>query len=174
MNITNISTVIAKPKSREDIRNIALEVRKLIEYENKPFFPIVEFIEYVLTNPEFKDSAELIILEPDEMRDTYGTTNTGKNVISIRRDVYEGAVKGNPRDRFTLCHEVGHYLLPQPKCISYARGSVPKYCDPEWQANTFAGELMAPRNLIQDMSIEEIMQKCGMSYQAAAIQYNMK
>ena len=31
---------------------------------------------------------------------------------------------------------------------------------------------MAPYDLVKDMSIEEIMKKCGMSRQAATIQYN--
>ena len=93
--------------------------------------------------------------------------------MRIRSDVYEGAVKGNPRDRFTLCHELGHYLLHQPGCVSYARGKVPAYQDPEWQANTFAAELMAPRDLVANMSIERIMKECGMSKQAATIQYNV-
>ena len=31
---------------------------------------------------------------------------------------------------------------------------------------------MAPYDLVKDMSIEEIMEKCGMSRQAATIQYN--
>ena len=107
------------------------------------------------------------------MQDTYGTTNTGKNVMLIRSDVYDKAVLGSARDRFTLCHELGHYLLHQPESISYARGTVPAYRNPEWQANTFAAELMAPANMVKNMSIEEIMEECGMSRQAAAIQYNL-
>ena len=106
------------------------------------------------------------------MEDTYGTTNTGMNIMRIRSDVYEGAIQGNPRDRFTLCHEVGHWFLHQPDSISFARGNVPRYRDPEWQANTFAAELMAPYELVKDMTISEIMEKCGMSMQAATIQYN--
>lgn len=115
---------------------------------------------------------EFEIVEPEEMEDTYGTTNTGNNVMRIRSDVYERAVQGNPRDRFTLCHELGHYLLHQPECISYARGGIPTYRNPEWQANTFAAELMAPMHMIQEMSVEEIMHRCGMSRQAATIQYS--
>ncbi len=92
--------------------------------------------------------------------------------MCIRSDVYEGAIKGDCRDRFTLCHEIGHYFLHQPNSISFARGNIPVYRDPEWQANTFAGELMAPYDLVKDMKIEEIMEKCGMSRKAATIQYN--
>ena len=55
--------------------------------------------------------------------------------------------------------------------MSYARGDVPRYCNPEWQANTFAGELMAPYDLVKDMSPDEIARTCGMSKQAAEIQF---
>lgn len=161
--------VSALPLSRQKISNITNELRKVLGYENQPYFPIVHFIEWVLANPE--SGMDFEIVDENEMQNMYGTMNTGRNVMTIREDVYKRAVEGNPRDRFTLCHELGHYLLHQPECISYARGDVPTYRNPEWQANTFAAELMAPRGLVKDMTIEEIAQKCGMSYQAAAIQY---
>lgn len=161
--------VSAEPLSRKRIRNITIELRKILGYEKKTFFPIVHFIEWVMTNPNC--GMELEILTREEMQDTYGTTNTGSKVMRIREDVYEGAVKGNPRDRFTLCHELGHYLLHQPEKISYARGNVPAFKNPEWQANVFAAELMAPHDLVKNMSIEEISKKCGMSRQAASFQY---
>ena len=34
-------------------------------------------------------------------------------------------------------------------------------------------ELMAPANMVKYMSVAEIMEECGMSKQAATIQYNM-
>ena len=71
-----------------------------------------------------------------------------------------------------IIHELGHYFLHQPESMSHARGNVPRYRDPEWQANTFAAELMAPYSLTKDMSVQEIMKECGMSKQAATIQYN--
>lgn len=162
--------VVAEPRSRANIRKVTNKLRTLVGYENTPYFPIVEFLEWILANPT--DGIDLEIVEPEEMDDTYGTTNTGINKMCIRSDVYEGAVHGNPRDRFTLCHEVGHYFLHQPESISFARGSVPRYKDPEWQANTFAGELMAPYNVVKNMSAKEIAEKCGMSMSAATIQYN--
>lgn len=163
--------VAVEPLSRMKISYIAQELRKQIGCEDILYFPIVPFIEWILMDPE--NGMELEIVELHEMQDTYGTTNTGRNVMRIRSDVYEGAVEGNPRDRFTLCHELGHYLLHQPENVSYARGNVPTYQNPEWQANTFAAELMAPRNLVKDMTVDEIMEECGMSRQAAAIQYKM-
>lgn len=163
--------IAATALSRKDIRELAKYVRKISGYEKYTYFPIVEFIELVLGDPDNSDF-NYEIVEPWEMEDMYGNTNTSTNVMKIRKDVYEKAIQGVPRDRFTLCHELGHYLLHQPENMSYPRGSIPKYCQPEWQANTFAGELMAPYSLVKDMNIDEIVKNCGMSRQAAAIQYN--
>ena len=163
--------VSAEPLSRKNIQDIAMQLRKMLGFEKDPFFPIVHFIEWVMANPDVGMDFE--ILTEEEMNDTYGMMNTGSNVMRIREDVYNRAVQGNPRDRFTLCHELGHYLLHQPECISYARGSIPAYRNPEWQANTFAAELMAPYDLVKNMDVDEIMEKCGMSKTAATIQYNI-
>ena len=42
--------------------------------------------------------------------------------------------------------------------------------DPEWQADEFAAELLAPGYLIKDMSVEDVSDKFGISYQCANIQ----
>ena len=163
--------IAAMPLSRKKIRNLAFELRKITGCDENPYFPIVQFIEWVLANPENNMGMEFEVVEPFEMEDTYGTTNTSRNIMRIRSDVYEGAIHDNPRDRFTLCHELGHYILRQPENISYARGDIPVYQNPEWQANTFAAELLAPADLVKDMSIEEMATQCVMSRQAATIQY---
>lgn len=161
--------VAAIPRSRLKIRVVTESLREIFGMSKKVYFPIVEFIEFVLGDPENDFNYEIV--EPHEMENVYGTTNTATNTMRIRRDVYERAVKGNPRDRFTLCHELGHYFLHRPACISYARGEVPAYRSPEWQANTFAAELLAPYHLVEHMSIEEMVEQCGISRQAAEIQH---
>lgn len=156
--------------SRVKIRAMTRYVRKISGYENQAYFPIVQFIELILGDPE-NPNFNYEIVEPWEMEDMYGSTNTNTNTMKIRKDVYERAVEGVPRDRFTLCHELGHYLLHRPQVMAYARGKVPRYCDPEWQANTFAGELLAPYDIVKGLSAEQIAMKCGMSMQAAEIQF---
>lgn len=160
--------VSAKPLSRINIRRYAQYVRHQLDLDNELFFPIVQVIES-LANDEEEDF-DIEIVADDEMTETYGTTNTTKNIMVIRERVYIGAVKGNPRDRFTLSHEFGHWLLHQPENVSFARGDIPTYCDPEWQANVFAAELLVPYHLIKGMSIEKIIQECGVSYTCAEIQ----
>lgn len=161
--------VSVSPMSRKSIRDFTKKFRHLFGLDDVLYFPIVRFIEWCL--PELGLNYEILTVE--EMDDTYGLTNTSKNVLYIREDVYYRAVAGNPRVRFTLCHELGHFLLHTPGRVSFARGDIPAYRNPEWQANVFAGELMAPYYLTNCMSVDDIMNECGMSRQAAEIQYNM-
>ena len=155
------------PMSRKDIRGLVKEFREMFGLEQVLYFPIVQFIEWVLG----RLGLELEIVSISDMPQAYGVTNPGTETMKIREDVYEGAIKGNPRDRFTLCHELGHYLIHFPERVTFARGTVPAYMNPEWQANAFAGESMAPYDLVEGMRIEEIAEKCGMSITAASIQY---
>ena len=160
--------VAVEPMSRKSIRWFAKKFRELFGMENVLYFPIVQFIEWVL--PELGLDYEYASIQ--EMGDAYGVTHTRKGIMTIREDVYERAIKGNPRDRFTLCHELGHFLMHSPERVSFPRGDVPKYMNPEWQASAFAGELLAPYELVKDMNISEIAQKCGMSLSAAKVQYD--
>lgn len=160
--------ISVEPMSRKRIRELVKQFRALFGMENELYFPIVPFIEWVL--PEVGLDYEYVSMY--EMGDAYGVTYTSKGIMKIREDVYERAVNGSQRDRFTLCHELGHFLMHSPDRVSYARGNVPAYMDPEWQANVFAGELMAPYELVKDMSAYEIAEKCGMSLMAAEVQYN--
>lgn len=160
--------VSANPRSRESLRRMAKWVREQLKMEDRLDFPILEVIESLAADEE--EEFDFEIVTEGEMTDTYGTTNTSSNIMKIRENVYDGAVNGNARDRFTLCHEFGHWFLHQPDNVSFARGKIPKYCDPEWQANTFAAELMIPYYLVEGMSIDEIVEKCGVSYSCAKIQ----
>lgn len=160
--------VSANPLSRNKIRQYARYVRRQLDLEDVLYFPIIQIIELLAYDEE--EDFDYEIVADDEMTETYGTTNTTKNIMIIREKVYNGAYNGNQRDRFTLSHEFGHWLLHQPECVSFARGDIPIYCKPEWQANVFAAELMVPYHKVKGMSIEDIMRKCGVSYTCAEIQ----
>ena len=54
---------------------------------------------------------------------------------------------------------------------NFANKKVKTYSDPEWQAKCFAGELLVPAHLMKGCSAEEIVEECGVSYDAAKIQY---
>lgn len=163
-----MGNVSVLPMSRQNLREVAINLRELLGMEEKLYFPVASVIEWVLPSL----GLDYEILSVEEMENVYGITHTSKRVMKIREDVYDRAIEGSPRDRFTLCHELGHFLLHTPERVSFARGNVPAYMSPEWQANTFAGELMAPYSLVKNLTVGEIALRCGMSNTAAQIQYN--
>lgn len=107
------------------------------------------------------------------MQINHGDTDPVQKIIRIREDVYEGACNDKGRDRFTVAHEVGHALLHCGQ-ISLNRQApdidIPTFRDPEWHAQAFAGELLIPFHLIKGMSIQDIVNSCCVSYDAARYQ----
>lgn len=168
-----MSNIVALPMSRKNIRDLVKVVREAMNIQSQLYFPIVEFLEYCQELIGYN----MIILPDSELPEAYAITCIEEQELKIRESVYIGAIEKNPRDRFTLCHELGHILLHSKKRISkisLARANenvkIPSYINPEWQANTFAGELLAPAYLIKGYTVEEIAHECKISKQAAAIQ----
>ncbi len=167
-----MGSYIAKPLSRKKIREFTLAIRKMIDLEDVLFFPIVHLLEFVL--PGVDSDFNYVIKSSEEMPNEYAVCYPEENTIFIREDVYERAVAGNARDRFTIAHEIGHYLMHTPSRIELARKDnykeLPPYKCPEWQANTFAGELLAPPHIIKGLTKYEISEKCGVSLKVGEIQ----
>lgn len=163
---------IAEPLSRQDIQEYAMAVRLLVGKENDPYFDIVRFLDIELPrlDPEFS----LVVEDKDVLGECHGLTYPDRDEIHIRSDVYERADNGSGRDRFTMAHELFHLLQHVKENISYARTSdgveVPAYRSPEWQADAFGGELLMPEHLIVNMTIDEVVEKCGVSRKAAKYQ----
>ena len=160
----------AIPLSRKNIRKIARLIRESIGISDEEAFPVIPFLERALDKFDYNYD----ICEEEELRDNYALTIPSKKILKIREDVYLRAMNNVPRDLFTISHEFGHAFLHDNDTIALARGEekIKAYEDPEWQANTFAAELMAPYYLIYNMSVEEISRGCGMSYTASKIQYS--
>ena len=164
----------ASALSRNQIRRHVQYIREQAGLENEIYFPILFYVENILPLlfPDFKFE----IVQKEEMGSKHGETYPDKNIIRIREDVYEGAADGKGRDRLTVGHEVGHFFEHEEDSIVLCRlapgQKLKPYEDPEWQADAFAGELLAPSNLIKNMSVEEVMLKCGVSEAAARNQLN--
>lgn len=106
--------------------------------------------------------------------DTHAYTDPQTNQIVIRDDIYERARHGEGRDRFTIAHEIGHYILHNTNMITltrvYPNENVKPYEDVEWQADAFAGELLCPSCAIRNMDILDISRIYGVSVKAATAQ----
>ncbi len=157
--------------SRNDIASFAKEIRKILGIENSLYVNLLKLIEIVL--PQIDPEFDYEIIDEKSMADM-GLTLPEKHIMLIREDTYNGAVHGNKRDRFTLAHEIGHYLLHDIQSISLARKdeNVPSYQDPEWQANAFAAEFLMCRSLVAGMSQAEISEACGVSMESVG--YHLK
>lgn len=161
----------SKPRSRNDIRKITDFIRDALDLSNSYEFPVVELLER-LSELAGDPGFYMEIVEDYELN-CYARIFPEEKKIVIRNSVYEGACNDNYRDRFTIAHEIGHYFLHPSSSISFARGQIKSYEDPEWQANTFAAELLVPHRLIQKMQPNEISKKCKVSRQVAEIQKNI-
>lgn len=133
------------PMSRGQIRDVARNIRKIckeLSGQDTPSFPIVEFLDVILSK-HFEDFT-LEIIDVDQMGDAHGITFPDEHLIKIRSDVYEGACKKQGRDRLTMAHELGHYVLHADLGMARMapRESIKPYMSSEWQANAFAGELL--------------------------------
>ena len=120
-----------------------------------------------------EEGFHICILTKEEMGNIHGLSCPTEKCIKIREDVYERAIQGYGRDRFTLAHEVGHYILHNTKSVQLARlgeeRKIEAYRDPEWQANTFAAELLMPITLIDTDDINVIAEEFGVSKSAANV-----
>lgn len=164
-----MTTYMMPPLGLKDIRDYASRFRKIFKCTDDGYINIVKIFE------SLQDlGVNIEIVSKETLGVKHGETFPVQQKIQIREDVYDRACDGYGRDRLTIAHEIGHLLLHGPKKISLARlasgASIPTYCDPEWQANAFAGELLAPFRFIQGLSVDEVQNKYGISAQAAQVQ----
>jgi len=169
-----MSQYMAKPCSRKDLRSLAIQLRKVFGLENVLYFPVLNLLEVL---PKLFPKFYFQVVYDDELpKDTHAHTDVANHVIRIKESVYNGACDGNGRDRMTIAHEIGHYLLVSLHGLQLQRDFSKKpmkaYEDPEWQANCFAGELLVAEHLTRDMGVGEVSTKCGVSRIAAETQLN--
>ena len=160
----------ARPLSRNQIRMYAKGLRKMLGLENAEYIDIIGLVENVLPGLFSGSPLSVDIIDKKTLGNNQGLTFPEKGKMLIREDVYEGACHRNGRDRMTIAHELGHYLLHDDLGLARTEGNVPTYCDPEWQATAFAAEFLMDHDVIAHMSVEEVMEKCGVSYSAACYQ----
>lgn len=159
------------PLSGKQIAELAETIRREMKIQTDGF-PLIQFLEFAMPRffPGFALEAGLM----SDMGANHGLTIPSENVIRLREDVYDGLYRGVGRDRFTAAHELGHYMMHRAVPIVFHRteqGTLEPFRDSEWQANAFAGDLLMPRSAMMNcQSIADVMQRFGVSSQAASVQ----
>ncbi len=105
--------------------------------------------------------------------------------------VYERMRAGDPRATFTAAHEVGHVELHIRQVeaafvnggvgLRRERRSLPAYEDAEWQAHSFAAELLAPTpsvvkvigGIARNRRVEALQRTFGLSRRAAEVRLSV-
>lgn len=92
--------------------------------------------------------------------------------IYLRSDIYDGLCEGDGYARFTACHELGHLLLHSNRTLfrQDINQSIPRYQDPEWQADRFAAAFLMPAKRMRGCgNLGEVRTQFGVSAQAAKV-----
>lgn len=99
---------MVEAKSRDDLRSLARQFRKLLQLDNELYFPIVELLD--IMSEIFDDFSYEIIEDNVFTENIHADTDIKTGHIRIKESVYIGACKGEGRDRMTIAHEIGHYF----------------------------------------------------------------
>lgn len=166
---TRTEGTVVPPQSAGNIALLADEVRKYLGISDLCFFPVLRVYELL---GHIYEGADFEVRTEDEMGGDHGRTYPDKRLILIREDVYDGADRNLPRDRFTMCHELGHLLMHQ-EGLSLSRIDPTKppkiYMNSEWQADKFASYLLMPKHLLKKCtSISQAVEMFGVSFEAAS------
>lgn len=159
---------IVPPISWAGISNKTEQLRSKFGLSDKPDFPIISFVERILD--QRLGLLRLVILDKEEMGNAEGYTDPKGKFIVLRSDVYDGAIEGHPRHRFTVAHELGHWDLhvgvPLARSTSKPNAKVYELSEP--QANRYATELLMPSNFFLPNDTEAlVMMRHGVSGEAA-------
>ena len=165
---------IVPPRDRNSIRKDTYKLREIMGLKDDFYFPIMDFLEKIMTmvDPEFYVEP----VEDEQLVGRMAETVPEQHLIRVRASVYDAACKGHPWARKIMAHEFGYYIYHDAEHLAYAYPDlgerIPKWFSPEYQAEVFAAELLAPVNLIRGMNPHAVAQKCGIPVSAARGQLN--
>lgn len=160
------------PLSKAEIAGISGKLRSQFGLQ-EGCFPLLQFLELII--PKIEEEYIFEVCSTQEMGSNYGLTIPDQKILKLREDVYEGLTQDNGRDRFTAAHELGHYILHRDipaKFHRHTNEKIPAYRCSEWQANTFASQLLLPDSCLRKdfhLSDAVLATKYGMSMQAIEI-----
>jgi Zn-dependent peptidase ImmA (M78 family)/transcriptional regulator with XRE-family HTH domain len=164
--------IVVPPMSIPVLRGFAEKVRSAFVEDDQIEFPIMDVVEFRLGL--VFEGFYIDVRDKESMGEDEGRVIGGTKGIALREDVYEGAWMGDGRDRFTACHELGHFLMHRTITMARTREDTDKiFCDAEWQADTFAGTLlMSPRHLGKFKDTDDAATACKMTGAAARVMWS--
>lgn len=165
---------IVEPKSRWDIRKIVNSFRKFLDIQNAEYVDVVMLLD--ILSKRIKGFSYEIVPNNTFSKKIFGTTDVKTGHIRIKQRIYNAACDGDGFARYTIAHEIGHFILLCVCGLQLAKAAkgarVEKFRDPEWQADCFAGEFLMGYDVVRNYSVKELMNKCVVTEKAARCQYD--
>ncbi|UXC20043.1 ImmA/IrrE family metallo-endopeptidase [Comamonas squillarum] len=129
---------IVSPRSVEDIRSAAMGAQTVLGLSEMP-----------PSMPDFLESLTKFGITVDVLDDDRTLTMAGVEAmcvpetatIILTENTYAAARRDDPRTRFTIFHELGHFVLQHTKVLPRKSYDAKPYLDSEWQADQFAAEI---------------------------------
>ena len=166
---------IVEPLSRFNIRQIVKNFRKLLGIENAWFVDVVALLD--ILSKKIPDFSYEVVANCTLPKKVFATTDIYSGKIKIKQHIFDKACDGNGFARYCIAHEIGHFILLRLCGFELTKATqdmnIPKFRNPEWQAECFAGELMMGYDVTKHFTVEELKDRCGVSKKAANYQYNM-
>ena len=162
------------PISKKKLKELALLFRKEFEVE-EVMFPVLDVIEKIyfdgLINMQIIEDFSQMLSENE-----LALYDLSSNTMYIKECVYKEAINNVGRYRFTLAHELSHYLLLNVLKfeVKETNEEIKVYEDPEWQANYLAGELLAPEDKTLGYTVSDYMNKCLLSEECAIVLWDKR
>lgn len=162
------------PTSKKKLASLAIEFRKKFNVIGV-IFPVMEIVDKLhcdgLLNLEVLEDDDLIFNE-----NQLAFYELNSNTMYVKLSVYIEALNNIGRSRFTLAHELSHYLLLYVLKFNTEEtdGEIKAYEDPEWQANYLAGELLAPTACTKGFSVDDYIEKCLLSEECAIVLWDKR
>ncbi|MBO6696911.1 MAG: ImmA/IrrE family metallo-endopeptidase [Maricaulis sp.] len=155
------------------IATAAWDLRVGFGLDATPFFPVMPFLEQVLSDK--MELVELVVKPDEECGGAEGLTCPAGQMIVLPESTYRNATENVPRARFTVAHELGHLALHSNVQLARANPDaiIKPFENSETQADRYAAELLMPyQHFNPNETVETIAAKFGVSQEAARIRHN--
>lgn len=164
---------IVSPRSVKSIRETASRVRTVLGLPDTavPLDPFLEGLTRYGITVDVLDEEESLQMLPGVEAMCIPETAT----IVLTAQTYRAARRNDARTRFTIFHELGHFVLNHSKALQRNNFDAKPYLDSEWQADQFSAEITMPLSVIIQNKIftaEEIAKQFGVSPPAAQTRLN--
>lgn len=158
---------VVPARSITAIRTTAVQVREVLKLNDSP--PRLEAFleslsEYGIT-VDVQEGQEFMLAGVE------AACNPETATIALTSATYSAARSDDPRTRFTIFHELGHFVLGHTKALGRSNIVPRAFIDSEWQADQFAAEMTMPLDVIMRHRLRTpraIATFCGVSPRAAS------